>query len=757
MNFSYEPSHDTNILQNFARNLNEEVKKGKIDPVIGRDEEIRRIIEIISRKSKNNPILIGEPGVGKTAIVEGLAIRIVRGEVPEELKNKEIYDLSVPALISGASYQGQFEKRVTSLIKEVKDNGNVILFIDEIHELIGTGKNSSGGMDAANILKPMMARGEIKLIGATTLNEYRQYIEKDAALERRLSKVYVKEPSKTEALTILRGLKERWELFHGIKIHDSALVAAVNLSERYINDRYLPDKAIDLIDEAAAKIKTQMNSMPEDLDALNREIIHLETESRALKNETDEKSIKRLEEIDEILKTKKATQEKLFKEWQSEKTALEHANRIKKEIQIRKNEVEDRQAEGEFESASKLLYVTIPALEKQLEEAESKLKANGESMLVQDEVTENDVAAVISKSTGIPLSKLLESEKTKLLNLQYDIERRVKGQDHAVKLVADAILRGRAGINDPNRPIGSFMFLGPTGVGKTELAKALAYCLFDSEKAMIRIDMSEYMEKHEVSKLIGAPPGYVGYEQAGLLTEAVRNKPYSVILLDEIEKAHVDVLNIFLQVLDDGQLRDGQGRTINFKNTVIIMTSNLGSEAILNGNKERAEKDIKSHFTPEFLNRIDEIIFFNPLTDKVVDEIIDKLLSDLSYRLTAEDFYIKFDKHIGENIHKYGYEPIYGARPLKRYIQKEIENPLADMIIRGDIKKNHHITVDFNPETNKLEITSDESMEEDKLPVAKADTSANTKPDSTAKPSASTSTDKSKDSTNSTSKNKKPN
>lgn len=713
MEFSYEPNKDTNILKNYGRNLNEDVKKGKIDPVIGRDEEIRRIIEVISRKSKNNPILIGEPGVGKTAIVEGLAIRIVRGEVPEELKNKEIYEISVASLIAGASYQGQFEKRVTSLIEEVKNNGNIILFIDEIHELIGTGKNASGGMDAANILKPMMARGDIKLIGATTLNEYRQYIEKDTALERRLSKIFVKEPSKAEALTILRGLKERWELFHGIKIHDSALVAAVNLSDRYINDRFLPDKAIDLIDEAAAKIKTDMNSLPENLDTLNHEIIHLETEDSALKKETDEKSKRRLEEVEEILKKKKAEQQKLFNEWKTQKKELETANRIKKEIENRKNEVENRQAEGAFEKASKLLYVTIPALEKQLHEEEEKIKSLGAKQLVRDEVTENDVAAVISKSTGIPLSKLLESEKTKLLNLAADIKNRVKGQDQAVELVSNAVLRGRAGINDPNRPIGSFLFLGPTGVGKTELAKSLAYCLFDSEKAIIRIDMSEYMEKHAVSKLIGAPPGYVGYENAGFLTEAVRRKPYSVILLDEIEKAHVDVLNIFLQVLDDGQLRDGQGRNINFRNTIIIMTSNLGSQFILNGEIKKAENDVRSHFTPEFLNRIDETIYFNPLTDHVVDEIIRRLLTDLSLRLRSEDYYIEFGKDIIKNIHEFGYEPIYGARPLKRYIQKEVENSLADMIIKGEIKKDHKIFVDIDTKTNKLMIIKDEVIDDE--------------------------------------------
>ncbi len=723
MEASFEPNRDNNILKNYARNLNEEVKKGKIDPVIGRDEEIRRIIEIISRKSKNNPILIGEPGVGKTAIVEGLAIRIVKGEVPEELKNKEIYELSLPSLISGASFQGQFEKRITNLIKEVKDNGNVILFIDELHQLVGTGKNANSSMDAANMLKPMLARGEIKLIGATTLNEYREYIEKDSALERRLSKIFVKEPSKSEALTILRGLKERWELFHGIKIHDSALVAAVNLSDRYINDRFLPDKAIDLIDEAAAKIKTDMNSLPENLDALNHEIIHLETEDRALKSESDEKSKRRLEEVEEILKVKKAEQEHLYNEWSTQKTELENANRIKKEIQNRKNEVEERQAQGEFEKASKLLYVTIPSLEKKLAEEEEKIKNLGTHLLVRDEVTENDVAAVMSKSTGIPLSKLLESEKTKLLNLAKDIEIRVKGQDQAVNLVANAVLRGRAGINDPNRPIGSFLFLGPTGVGKTELAKSLAYCLFDSEKAMIRIDMSEYMEKHSVSKLIGAPPGYVGYEQAGYLTEAVRRKPYSVILLDEIEKAHVDVLNIFLQVLDDGTLKDGQGRVINFKNTIIIMTSNLGSENILNNEIKKAEKDVKSHFSPEFLNRIDEIIYFNPLTDKVVDEIIKRLLSDLSLRLHNEDYYLEFGDKIAQKIHKFGYEPIYGARPLKRYIQKEVENQLADMIIKGEIKKDHKLLVDINEETNKIEILDDIDLEKN----ANKETLKNTK------------------------------
>ncbi|MDR2369551.1 MAG: AAA family ATPase, partial [Mycoplasmataceae bacterium] len=575
MNFNYTPPEDNkNTLSKYARNLNQDVIDNKIDPIIGREEEIRHLIEIISRKTKNNPVLIGEPGVGKTAIVEGLAQRIVNGDVPTNLKDKIIYELSLPSLIAGASFQGQFEERLNNIIKQAKEaHGNIIIFIDEVHQLVGTGRTGGGSMDAANIFKPMMARGEVKIIGATTLKEYRQYIEKDAALERRMQKIFVKEPSKQEALTIMRGLKGRWELFHQVKIHDSALIAAVNMSDRYISDRYLPDKAIDLIDEAAARVKTEMHSLPAELDQINREIIHVETERAALLNETDEKSKHRLKMVEKELEDLKQEQSKRNSEWTKQKNEHQKLIDFKKELELSKQKIERLQIEGEFEKASKLLYVTVPELEKKIKNYEKIIQDEGKQ-IIRDAVTTNEIAEVISKTTGIPLNKLVMEERTKLLNLHTDLTKRVKGQKEAIDLVSQAVLRGRAGINDPNRPIGSFLFMGPTGVGKTELAKTLAYELFDNEKAMVRFDMSEYMEKHSISKLIGAPPGYVGYEEAGGLTEAVRRHPYSVVLFDEIEKAHSDVLNILLQVLDDGQLKDSQGRLVNFKNTIIIMTTN---------------------------------------------------------------------------------------------------------------------------------------------------------------------------------------
>ncbi|MDR2823080.1 MAG: AAA family ATPase [Mycoplasmataceae bacterium] len=689
MKFEYTPAEDNkNPLAKYGRNLNQDVIDNKVDPIIGRDDEIRRLVEIISRKTKNNPVLIGEPGVGKTAIVEGLAQRIVNNDVPDNLRNKTIYELSLPSLISGASFQGQFEERLNAVIKQVKDsNGDIILFIDEVHQLVGTGRSSNSSMDAANIFKPMMARGEVKIIGATTLNEYRQYIEKDAALERRMQKILVKEPTKQETLTIMRGLKERWELFHQVKIHDSALIAAVNMSDRYISDRFLPDKAIDLIDEAAARVKTEMHSLPVALDQINREIIHIETEKAALMNENDDKSKARLKVVEKELSSLKEEQQKQQKEWKRQKDQHQKLIDLKKELDDSKQKVDRLQMDGEFEKASKLLYVAIPDLQKKIDQYEKNINGEG-NLLIRDSVTTNEVAEVIAKATGIHLNKLIESERTKLLNLDRELKLRVKGQNEAVDLVAKAVLRGRAGINDPSRPIGSFLFIGPTGVGKTELSKALASELFDSEKSMIRFDMSEYMEKHSISKLIGAPPGYVGYEQAGALTEAVRRRPYAVILFDEIEKAHADVLNILLQVLDDGQLKDSQGRLVNFKNTIIIMTTNIGSQEVLDGKKEQAINEIKKYLKPEFINRIDELIVFNALNDGTIHEIIQKMLEELSQRLKGEDINVTFDENLYTKIKKEGYDINYGARPIKRYIQKHLENFLAEEILSNQLKKN---------------------------------------------------------------------
>lgn len=697
MEFNFNPADDEkDVLNKYGRNLNQEVKDNKIDPIIGRDEEVRRVIEIISRKTKNNPVLIGEPGVGKTAIVEGLAQRIVNNDVPSNLKDKVIYEISLPSIIAGASYQGQFEQRLNSIIKAVKEsNGKIILFIDEIHMLIGTGKNGSGSsMDAANIFKPMMARGEMKIIGATTLNEYREYIEKDSALERRMQKVYVKEPSKEETLTIMRGLKQKWEIFHNVKIHDSALVAAVKLSDRYINDRYLPDKAIDLIDEAAAKVKTQMYSLPSDLDEVNHQVVYLETEKAALINENDAKSKKALEETEQKLETLKKKQKKLRDNWQKQKSEHDILNNLKKQVEEDKQKIDRYQMEGEFVKASELLYSTIPNLQKQITDLETKINDDPKNM-IHDSVTANDISEVISKATGIPLEKLIESDKNKLLNLENELKKRVKGQDEAIKIVSDVVLRSRAGINDPNRPIGSFLFIGPTGVGKTELAKSLASALFNSEKAIVRFDMSEFMEKHSVSKLVGAPPGYVGYEQAGELTEAIRRRPYSVILLDEIEKAHPDVLNLFLQVLDDGQLRDSQGREVNFKNTIIIMTSNLCSELIGKKDKQKVIEELSHFLKKEFINRIDEIVPFNKLGTNEIFEIIKKTLNDLSTRLLNQDINVSFDKNVYKYIQDSAYDPVFGARPIKRFIQKEIENLIAKAIVDNKVKKEKKYIVEL--------------------------------------------------------------
>ncbi|GAA5414811.1 ATP-dependent Clp protease ATP-binding subunit [Ureaplasma ceti] len=690
-------------LEAYGRNINQEVEANKIDPVIGREEEIRRVIEILSRKSKNNPVLIGEPGVGKTAIIEGLAQRIVHKDVPDNLLDKQIWELNLSSLISGASYQGQFEERLNQVVKEIKkSDGQIILFIDEIHQLVGMGK-TSGAMDAANILKPMMARGEIKLIGATTLAEYRQYIEKDAALERRMTKVLVSEPTKHEALTIMRGLKEKWEMYHGVKIADSALVAAVELSERYISDRFLPDKAIDLIDEACAKVQTEMHSMPVELDQIKREIISLKTEQASLQNDKDPKSVERLQSITRQLVELSKKDKELSEVWAKEKIDNDKIIEFKTKIDEAKAKIERFQANGEYAKASELLYVVIPDLEAKKTEAEEKLKQNGNRM-IKESVTALEVGEVIAKATGIPTNRIVESEKEKLLQLKQQLGRRVKGQDEALELVSDAVLRGRAGINDPQRPIGSFLFLGPTGVGKTEVAKALAENLFDTEKAMIRFDMSEYMEKHSVSKLIGAPPGYVGYEQAGALTEAVRRHPYSVILFDEIEKAHSDILNLFLQILDEGSLKDSQGRKINFKNTIIIMTSNVGAQQVLDGHKEKVMDEVSMYLKPELINRIDEIVIFNALDKNTVKKISGRLISDLATRLQEEGYDMEFQENILDIISDRAYDVQFGARPLKRWIQKNIENKMAEMIIAGEIKKNEKIKITFNTETNSIEI-----------------------------------------------------
>ncbi|MEG3641708.1 AAA family ATPase [Mycoplasmoides genitalium] len=693
MNINFTPAGENrNFLQEIGRNINDEVLKNKVDPIIGRDNEIRRLIEILSRKSKNNPVLIGEPGVGKTAIVEGFVRRVVSNDVPLNLRDVEIYELSLSGLIAGTKFQGEFEKRINTILKQVKEsNGKIILFIDEIHQIVGLGRNSSSGaMDIANILKPMLARGEIKVIGATTLKEYREYIEKDGALERRFQKILINEPSSQEALTIMRGLKTRWELFHNITIFDSALVAAVEMSTRYINERNLPDKAIDLIDEAAAKIKTEMSSEPVAIDSLKREIINLETEYAALKQdkENDNKQSKKeyLEKLKKQLDALKQKRDSLINEWKKEKADFENINKLKKEIEEFQTKLETYQSEGNYESASKILYSDIPRLKKELESAQQKY-ATSKHDLFKTEVSENEIAEVISQTTGIPLKKLLESEKDKLLHLGDEIKKRVKGQDEAIDVVVNTVIRGRVNINDPNKPIGSFIFLGSTGVGKTELAKSLAEVLFDNEKALIRFDMSEYMEKHSVAKLIGAPPGYIGYEQSGLLTEAVRRKPYSVLLFDEIEKAHPDVTNVLLQVLDDGTLKDSQGRVVNFKNTLIIMTSNLGSNFLLEGKKDLAIQSLKKHFRPEFINRIDEIVFFNVLEKDTVLSIINSLLAQLSKRLNKQNLFFNFDSNLTEFIYKSSFDQQFGARPIKRFIDHSVATLIAKYILQGKIKK----------------------------------------------------------------------
>ena len=680
-------------LEKYGRDITKSVKDGKVDPVIGRDEEIRSITRILSRKTKNNPVLIGEPGVGKTAIIEGLAQRIVKGDVPNSLKNKTIWELDMTSLVAGAKYKGEFEERLKEVLKAVEDsNGEIIIFIDEIHMIVGTG--AEGAMDVGNMLKPMLARGEIRLIGATTLNEYRKYIEKDGALERRLQKVMVSEPNVLDTITILRGLKERFEVFHGVNIKDNALVAAATLSDRYITDRFLPDKAIDLVDEACATIKVQMDSVPAPLDILTRKIMRLEIEKEALKKDTDDISKKRVLEIkDEIAILKKDEQE-LRTKWENEKSINDAINKKKEEIERNKFKLEQAENNYDLETAAKIRHGIIPTLEHELE----VLRKSDESQILSDTVDDEAIAAIISKWTNIPVQKLVGTEREKLINLESDMKKRVIGQDEAIKLVSDAIIRARAGIKDPKRPIGSFIFLGPTGVGKTEVARTLANLLFDDERHMVRIDMSEYMESFSVSRLIGAPPGYVGYDEGGQLTEAVRRNPYSIVLFDEIEKAHPDVFNILLQILDDGRITDSQGRTVDFKNTIIIMTSNLGSEYILDNNTNSNElvmNELKKTFRPEFINRIDEIIIFKSLDKNTIYEILDKIIGEIEKRLSDTNVKITLSDKAKDYIINHSFEPSYGARPIKRFVTRTIENKLAQAIINNEIKFGSNIFFDI--------------------------------------------------------------
>ena len=682
---------EENVLEKYGRDVTKASKDGKIDPVIGRDEEIRSITRILSRKTKNNPVLIGEPGVGKTAIVEGLANRITKGDVPNSLKNKTIWELDLASLVAGAKYRGEFEERLKNVLNEIKKSeGNIIMFIDEIHMIVGN--SAEGAMDTGNILKPMLARGEIHVIGATTLNEYRKYIEKDGALERRFQKIKVSEPTVEDTITILRGLKERFEIHHGVSITDKALISAATLSNRYITDRYLPDKAIDLVDEACATIRVQMDSVPTSLDTLTREILSLEIERQAIRREKDELSKKRLQQIEDKLYELKQEEAKLKESWEKEKGINDKIKLKKSELERAKFTLEQAENNYDLETAARFRHGEIPRLEKELNELNNSEK----NRILSDTVSEEDIALVISKWTNIPISKLMSGEREKLLHLFDNMKKNIKGQDEALKLVSESIMKSRAGIKDPNRPIGSFMFLGPTGVGKTEVAKTLALELFDDKSHIVRIDMSEYMEKFSVSRLIGSPPGYVGYEEGGQLTEAIRRNPYSIVLFDEIEKAHPEVLNLLLQILDDGRITDSNGRTIDFKNTIIIMTSNLGDEFALSGDLDKVMDELKNHFRPEFINRIDEVIIFKPLSRETIYEILDKIILEIEERLSDKNIHIKLTNKAKEYLVDIGYDVNYGARPLKRVVSRTIENIIAEKIIMGEIKYGDTITFDYD-------------------------------------------------------------
>lgn len=712
---SDNPEDTYDVLNKYGVDLVERAREHKIDPVIGRDEEIRNVVRILSRKTKNNPVLIGAAGVGKTAIAEGLAIRIMKGDVPESLKNRKLFSLDIGALIAGAKYRGEFEERLKAVLNEVKkSNGNIILFIDELHTIVGAGK-TDGAMDAGNLLKPMLARGELHCVGATTLDEYRKYIEKDPALERRFQPVLVNEPTVLDTISILRGLKERFEVYHGVKIQDNAIIAAATLSNRYITDRFLPDKAIDLIDEACAMIKTEMDSMPAEMDGVARKIMQLEIEEAALKRETDTLSKNRLKALQDELLTLRNSYDKMKGKLEEEKSSISKVRTLREQIEKVNTEIEKAEREYNLNRLAELKYGKLPELKRSLEECEQASKNVKSDAILHDKVTEDEISRIVSKWTGIPVTKLVESEQSKLLNLESILHESVIGQNEAVKKVSDAILRSRAGIQDPNRPIGSFLFLGPTGVGKTELAKTLARTLFDDEKNIVRIDMSEYMEKFSVSRLIGAPPGYVGYDEGGQLTEAVRRKPYSVVLFDEIEKAHPDVFNILLQVLDDGRITDSQGRTVDFKNTVIILTSNLGSPYILEGideatgeistdAKEQVNNLLKTHFRPEFLNRLDEIVFYKPLTRVETKKIVDLLLKGLKARLGEKELSLEITEAAKEFIVNSGYDAVYGARPLKRYIQANVETLIAKKIIAGDVTENSNLVVDVDNDSLTVKV-----------------------------------------------------